>query len=116
MEPTAKILEEVLPMLGAFRVEKGRWPLHAAELQAFAFSVRKPLDLSWFHRLAFRPAGAERLAVDFTALPAEDFWAERGRVEVSFTLDDQEPQTLPLKARFTPLGAEKVELRSFCPL
>jgi hypothetical protein len=112
VEPKGKLLEEILPMLGAFRVEKNKWPLHAAELQTFAFSVRKPLDLSWFHRLSFTPVSASQLLVDFTALPAEDFVAERGRLEIKFNLED--PQTLPLKVKLTELSSQRVETKSFC--
>jgi hypothetical protein len=105
-------LEEILPMLGAFRVEKNKWPLHAAELQTFAFSVRKPLDLSWFHRLSFTPVSPGQLLVDFTALPAEDSVAERGRLEIKLNLED--PQTLPLKVKLTPLSSQRVEAKTFC--
>ena len=114
MEPKGKLLEEILPMLGAFRMEKNKWPLHAAELQTFAFSVRKPLDLSWFHRLSFTPLSPGQLLVDFTALPAEDLIAERGRLEIKFNLAD--PQTLPLKVKLTPLSPQRVELKSFCAI
>jgi hypothetical protein len=117
METTQKTLKEILPMLGAFRVEKKRWPLHAAELQAFAFSLRKPLELSGFHRLSFRPLSPSQLSVDFTRLPGEDLWADRGQAEIHFSIEDQiDGDTIPLKVRMVSLPAQQVEVRSYCAI
>ncbi len=116
MEKTRKLLKEILPMLGAFRVEKKRWPLHAAELQAFAFHLRKPLDLAGFHRLSFRPLTPGQLSVDYTTLPGEDLWADRGQAEIHFSMEDQEADTIPLKVRMISLPAQQVELRSYCAI
>jgi len=117
MEKTRKILKEILPMLGAFRVEKKRWPLHAAELQAFAFNLRKPLDLAQFHRLSFRPMTTGQLSVDFTTLPGENLWADRGQAEIHFSIDDQaDGDTLPLKVKMVSLPAQQVEVRSYCAI
>jgi hypothetical protein len=117
MEKTRTILKEILPMLGVFRVEKKRWPLHAAELQAFAFGLRKPLDLSQFHRLSFKPLTPGQLSVDFTAIPDESLWAGRGQAEIHFSLSDPlDGDTLPLKVRMVSLPAQQVEVRSYCAI
>ncbi|MGH7739315.1 MAG: hypothetical protein ACREL1_04125 [bacterium] len=124
METAEKTLGDLLPMMGVFWAEKKRWPLHAAELQAFAFAFKKPLDLSGFHRLGFQSFPSGQLWVNFTELPEENLWIEnqtprwlpRGRVEIRFSPEAGETDALCLKTRMVSLPAEFVEWKSYCAL
>lgn len=122
METAKKTLGDLLPMMSVFWAEKKRWPLHAAELQSFAFAFKKPLDLSGFHRLGFQSFPSGQLWVNFTELADKNLWVERqtsrwlprGRVEIRFSAENREADALCLTARTVSLPAELVEWKSYC--
>ncbi|HJT23071.1 MAG TPA: hypothetical protein VJ873_00730, partial [bacterium] len=53
MKEIKSSLEKILKVTSIFRLEKRKWPLHAAELQSFALELGKSLDFSKFHRCRF---------------------------------------------------------------
>ena len=107
-------LDKILVMMGIFRVEKKRWPFHAAELQSFAFGLGKPMDLSLFHRLTFDTQAHHQLTVHFTLLPEEGHLAPQGQAEIRLDLEEMEKDTLPLRVRLIPLDSQRVEPKSYC--
>jgi hypothetical protein len=76
--PPEKTRHQLLGIVTAFRLQKGRWPATAFELASFARGEGRDLDLSAFHLLRFGAAGPNRLAVDWTLHPGGDGWAECG--------------------------------------
>jgi len=106
-------LEKILGLMGIFRLEKQKWPLHAAELQSFALGLGKSLDFSKFHRCRFLVKSNQELVLDFLLSPDADDWAPRGAVEVRIPETDRE-DTLPLEMDIKNLPPQKVEARSYC--
>jgi hypothetical protein len=108
-------LEKILKVTGIFRLEKRKWPLHAAELQAFALELGRSVDFSPFHRCRFVVKSNRELVLDFCLAPGKDDWSPRGLVEVSVP-GKEDPDTLPLESRIKALEPQKMESRSYCRL
>ena len=106
-------LEKILGIMGIFRLEKQKWPLHAAELQSFALELGKSLDFSKFHRCRFLVKSNQELVLDFLLSPDSSDWAPRGAVEVRVP-DMEREDTLPMEMEIKNLAPQKVETRSYC--
>lgn len=106
-------LEKILKVTGIFRLEKKKWPLHAAELQNFALELGRSLDLSQFHRCRFVVKSNQEMVLDFCLSPSEEGWAPRGVMEVRIPAAEA-ADTLPLQMEIKNLEPQKVESRSFC--
>ncbi len=106
-------LEKILGIMGIFRLEKQKWPLHAAELQSFALGLGKSLDFSKFHRCRFLVKSNQELVLDFLLSPDSSDWAPRGAVEVRVP-DMEREDTLPMEMEIKNLAPQKVETRSYC--
>ncbi len=107
-------LAEVLSMAQVFRLEKGRWPVQAAELLAFSRAWGKGLDFSGLHMLVFREIGDWALLTEYTLLGEGDALASCGRLELKrLALTDAET-TFQWVTRHEPLPPKKVELKAYC--
>ena len=109
------VLDKILGMTGIFKMERQRWPFHAAELQSFALRLGRPMDLSLFHRLAFASPSPDELLIDFILLP-EGGLALRGQVEVRQNPEGSEGDSFSFEDKFVFLGREPVEEKSYCGL
>ena len=109
-------LEKILMILGVYRLEKQKWPMDAAELQAFALELGKPLDFSSYHRFRFIPQSVTQVTLDF-CLWSKNEWTLGGQAEVKIQGETPEAgHTLPLEVRIQSLTPQKMETRSYCLL
>ena|SRR5258708_4216875 len=115
MKEIKSSLEKILKVTGIFRLEKRKWPLHAAELQSFALELGKSLDFSKFHRCRFVIKSNQEMVLDFCLSPSDNGWAPHGAMEVRIP-GMERGDTLPLKVEIKNLAPQKVEARSLCPL
>ena len=115
MKEIKSSLEKILKVTSIFRLEKRKWPLHAAELQSFALELGKSLDFSKFHRCRFVIKSNQEMVLDFCLSPSGDGWAPRGAMEVRIPELERE-DTLPLQVEIKNLAPQKVETRSYCLL
>ena len=115
MKEIKSSLEKILKVTGIFRLEKRKWPLHAAELQSFALELGKSLDFSKFHRCRFVVKSNREMVLDFCLSPSGDGWAPRGALEVKVPGMEKE-DTLPLAVQVKSLPPQKVETRAYCSL
>ena len=115
MKEIKSSLEKILKVTSIFRLEKRKWPLHAAELQSFALELGKSLDFTQFHRCRFVIKSNQEMVLDFCLSPAGDGWAPRGAMEVRIP-DLEREDTLPLQVEIKNLAPQKVEARSYCPV
>jgi hypothetical protein len=113
MQDIRKSLQKILKVTGIFRLEKKKWPLHAAELQSFALELGRSLDLTQFHRCRFVVKSNQELVLDFCLSPSEEGWAPRGTMEMRIPVQEGE-DTLPLQMEIKNLEPQKVESRSYC--
>jgi hypothetical protein len=113
MKEIQSSLEKILKVTGIFRLEKKKWPLHAAELQSFALELGRSLDLSQFHRCRFVVKSNQELVLDFCLSPSEEGFAPRGIMEMRIPAEEA-GDTLPLQMEIKNLEPQKVESRSFC--
>lgn len=113
MKDIQSSLEKILKVTGIFRLEKKKWPLHAAELQNFALELGRSLDLSQFHRCRFVVKSNQELVLDFCLSPSEEGFAPRGIMEMRIPTEEA-GDTLPLQMEIKNLEPQKVESRSFC--
>ena len=113
MKDIKSSLEKILKVTGIFRLEKRKWPLHAAELQSFAMELGKSLDFSKFHRCRFVVKSNREMVLDFCLSPSGEGWAPRGMMEVRIPEMEKE-DTLPLQVGFKSLPPQRVEAKSFC--
>ncbi len=115
MKEIKSSLEKILKVTSIFRLEKRKWPIHAAELQSFALELGKSLDFSKFHRCRFVIKSNQEMVLDFCLSPAADGWAPRWAMEVRIRELERE-DTLPLQVEMKNLAPQKVEARSYCPV
>jgi hypothetical protein len=115
MKENQNALSDILSLTGIFRLEKNRWPLHAAELQGFALELNRSLDFRGFHRFRFQTCSREEVVLDFWVQTSRPEWAKRSRARVMLepqgeTSDD----TLPLAVTVEHLPLQKMEAKSCC--
>jgi|GEM_PF-1575437 len=115
MKEIKSSLEKILKVTGIFRLEKRKWPLHAAELQSFALELGKSLDFSKFHRCRFVIKSNQEMVLDFCLSPAGNGWAQHGSMEVRIPGMEKE-DTLPMQVEIKNLAPQKVEARSYCSI
>lgn len=106
-------LEKILKVASIFRLEKRKWPLHAAELQNFALELGRSLDLTEFHRCRFVVKSNQEMVLDFCLSPTKEGWAPRGVMEVRIPAMEG-ADTLPLQVEIKDLAPQKVETKSYC--
>jgi len=107
-------MAEVISMAQVFRLDKGRWPAHAAELLAFSRTFGGGLDLSGFHMLILRIEGEWSLSLEYALLVEGEKLALCGRIGlVRVALTDQET-TFQWLTRHEALPSKKVETGSYC--
>ncbi len=112
-----KELTEILALTQMFFLEKREWPQQAAELQAFAVDLGRPLDFSGFHRLRFERVSSEELNLDYGLAPNRLGFTPRGRATLkTHTAESMALSETPLKITLRKLPAEKVETRSYCSI
>jgi hypothetical protein len=106
---------DILNLTGIFRLEKNRWPLHAAELQGFALELNQSLDFRGFHRFRFQGISNEEVILEFWIQTAHPDWAKGRRARV--WLDphrETSGDSLPILMAIENLPLQKVEAKSFC--
>jgi hypothetical protein len=108
-------LNDILSLTGIFRLEKGRWPLHAAELQGFALGLNRSLDFMSFHRFRFQAEKEEEVVLEFWIRTAHTEWARRCRAKIFFAAEKSPSEdTVSLSVRIQNLPSQRVEEKSFC--
>jgi hypothetical protein len=108
-------LSDILSLTGIFRLEKGGWPLHAAELQGFALGLNRSLDFRAFHRFRFQAVNANEVLLEFWVRFPHSPWARRTQARVFLTPEKTiSGDTLPLSVTLSHLSLQKVEDKSFC--
>jgi len=115
MQDNQAALNDILNLTGIFRLEKGRWPLHAAELQGFALGLNRSLDFRGFHRFRFQTISQEEVVLDFWIQTRHAEWARHSQARVC--LDPEKKlagDTLPLSVRVKNLPPQRVEAKSYC--
>lgn len=115
MKEIKSSLEKILKVTSIFRLEKRKWPLHAAELQSFALELGKSLDFSKFHRCRFVIKSNQEMVLDFCLSPSREGWAPHGAMEVRVPGMERE-DTLPLEVEIKNLAPQMVEARSYCAI
>ena len=115
MEFQETSLDNILSLTGIFRMDKQRWPLHAAELQSFALDLGRSLDFSRFHRFRFKAESHMELVLDYCLAPASSGWAMRGEAKLRMEADKEgKDRTMPLAVEISPLEPQRVETKSYC--
>ncbi len=110
-----KELSVILTLTQSYFLEKGSWPGQAAELQAFAGQLGRPLDFSGFHRLRFEKNAPEELVLEYWLSPKGWDFSPRGRVILTARAEGfQTCADVPIKIIHQKLPPEKIEVRSFC--
>jgi len=115
MQENPNALNGILNLTGIFRLEKNRWPLHAAELQGFALELNQSLDFRGFHRFRFQGISNEEVILEFWIQTAYPDWAKGRRARV--WLDPHREisgDSLPILMAIEDLPLIKVEKKSFC--
>jgi hypothetical protein len=115
MHDSQAALSDILNLTGIFRLEKGRWPLHAAELQGFALGLSRSLDFRGFHRFRFQTFSQVEVVLDFWVQTKHAEWARHSQARVC--LDPEKKltgDTLPLSVRVKNLPPQRVEAKSYC--
>jgi hypothetical protein len=108
-------LSDILNLTGIFRLEKGRWPLHAAELQGFALGLGRSLDFRGFHRFRFQTLSKEEVVLDYWIQTRHAEWARHSRARVLLDPEREAPgDTLPLSVSVKNLPPQRVEAKSYC--
>ena len=115
MKENQNALSDILSLTGIFRLEKNRWPLHAAELQGFALELNRSLDFRGFHRFRFNALSPNEVVLDFWIQTARPEWAKPSQARVTleprgYTSDD----TLPLVVSLEHFPPQKVETKNYC--
>jgi len=108
-------LNSILAVISIFRMEKQKWPLHAAELQFFALEMNYSLNFSHFHRFRFVALSGEKLKLELLYALTPTGWAQKAQVLVQLgsPLTDQEAN-LPLEIQWKSLSPEKTEIIHHC--
>lgn len=115
MQDSQAALSDILNLTGIFRLEKGRWPLHAAELQGFALGLGRSLDFRAFHRFRFKTFSKEEVILDFWVQTSNSEWARRSRARVRLVAEGKTPgDTLPLSVGIENFRPQRVEAKSYC--
>jgi hypothetical protein len=107
-------LDNILSLTGIFRMDKQRWPLHAAELQSFALDLGRSLDFSRFHRFRFKAESLREVILDYCLSPSASGWSMRGEAKLRMPDGEGKDQTLPLSVEISPLEPQRVETKSYC--
>ncbi len=105
-------LLKIAAMVQVFRLEKNRWPHHAAELSAFSLQSQMPVDFSRFHILVFREEENGDFGMEFNFQDEENPWAACGRWEISQPTRGK--NNVGWKIRYVPLPAKRLEPRIYC--
>ena len=105
-------LAKVLMMAGIFRLDLGRWPQSAVELETFTGEKGWNLDLSAFFTLTFQTDEWSCLVVEASRLDEGD-WLQRERVDVEPHFF-QTGKNMPLRIKSRKLPPKKAEIRLFC--
>ncbi len=115
MDENQNDLSDILSLTGIFRLEKGGWPLHAAELQGFALGLNRSLDFRAFHRFRFLSVNPHEVILEFWVRSPHSPWARRTQARVFLTPEiETTSDTLPLSVTLSHLPLQMVEEKSFC--
>jgi len=108
-------LVKVVGMTRIFRMEKNRWPAHAAELLDFCETLDHPLELSPFQILSFSEKNGGALSLEFALQREGGDGADWGRLELN-PIVFQERSTLSWKTRYHSLPEREMDKKIFCPV
>ena len=96
-------LSDILGLTGIFRLEKGCWPLHAAQLQGFALGFNRSLDFRSFQKFRFEPKGTGELVVEILITTPGSEWSRRCQARI-LLMNDNRSSKIPCftRSRFKP--------------
>ena len=114
MEQDKGSLGEAISMAQVFRLERNRWPFHAAELLAFSRAWGKGLDYSGLHMLVLREVDDWALSMEYALLREGEGLASCGRLELRRVALTDTETTFQWTTRHLPLPPKKVKATAYC--
>ena len=114
MEQDKTNLGEVISMAQVFRLEKKRWPFHAAELLAFSRAWGKGLDYSGLHMLVFREVEDWALSMEYAILMEGNGLASCGRLELRRVALTDIETTFQWTTHYLSLPPKRVKVSAYC--